>query len=219
MKRLIVDLPRPVAIALATIVAAIAVLAILFPVLGGARDNALTENRRLTTDIGSTTTALNQSQDDQDFVRANQAHFEELVKSDRLIPHTRRAAIVALGEVARIHGVNLTYAFNAAESQSAAAVGSQPRSDAYRVSVESIDLKVDAPIDGAIYEFVTDINASFPGAVVIESVSLRRADRLSASALDLLSKGQSSQLVTGDILLSWRTAQAQEKKEAGKAAK
>jgi len=212
MIRTLRDLPRHVAISLAVIVAAIIMFAISLPTLGGARDDAFAENMKLASEITRVNTTIKQSKADIEYVKANKDQFEALLQSDRLIPHTRRAAVVELEKLARANGLKtLNYNIGAVASNSIAAVGAQPATNGYRVSVENIDLKIGAPIDAAVFNFIVDISESFPGSAIVQTVALKRPPALSAAALNAVSKGQDGELVAGSILISWRTAQAQEK--------
>jgi hypothetical protein len=180
-------------------------------VLGGARDQSFAENARLTSKIESTRRAISQSQEDKAYVEKNLVEFEALQKSDRLVPHTRRAAIVRLENAARENGLTaFSYSIGAVSRTSPKAAGTQPSSDAYQISIESIQLKAGAPVDGSVYRFLADISDSFPGSAVIEMFSLKRPDIISASALAAVSQGADAKLVEGDIVLSWRTAQGKD---------
>lgn len=216
MKRLLSEIPRHVLLSVGVIVGAGAIFAVLLFVLGGARDAAVADNARLTSEIQRTQTAIAQAQGDHDYVRTNQAKYEDLLKSDRLVPHSRRAAVVELQRIAQRRGLtSLGYSFSAAASNSLQSVSAQPATAAYRLSVEDVLLKVGAPVDGAIYGFVSDISQAFPGAAVVELVTLKRAPRITDQALAALAEGRDSGLVSGEIKLSWRTAQAQETKDGG----
>ena len=220
MIRLLNTLPRPVLISLSIIFAAVVIFAILVPVLGGARDGAVLDNAKLTSDIAATKKAITQSQTDKNYVAENKDQYEELLKGDRLVPHTRRAAILELESAARANGLTaLTYSIGAVSANSARSADSQPASGDYNVSVENIEIKVGAPIDGSIYRFLVDIGQKFPGSAVIDAVTLSRANFITAEALEAVSQGKDAQLVQGTIAVSWRTAQAKEKTEAEKKGK
>jgi hypothetical protein len=212
MKRILAEMPRAVIVSVTVMVGALILLAVLVPFVGGARDAAISLNRKMKTDIDQTTKSITQAKADQAYVLDYKNEFEALIGSDHLVPHTRRAAIVELQNDARIRGLTaLNYSFNAATAMSQKAVESQPKSGAYAVLVEDVDIKVGAPFDGPVYGFISDITDAFPGSIVVESVDLRRAPEITPLALDYVSRGQDSQLVTGTIRLSWRTAQAQDK--------
>jgi len=218
MIRLFSNFPRAVLISLAVGIAAIAIIAITVPVLGGARDEAYAQNGRLNGDIARVRKGTTDTQADIDYVQQNGAQYEALLQSDRLVPHTRRAAIVELENSARNNGLTaMTYTIGAAAaSTSAQAVQSQSAAGGYRVSVENITLMVGAPTDGSIYNFIADIMNTFPGSAVVQSMSISRASFISAAALEALSRGEDPKLVEADIIVSWRTAQAEEKKDEGK---
>jgi hypothetical protein len=217
MNRILAALPRQVLISSAAILVALIAFAIMLPVVGGARDEAFAENSRLNGEIGRVRTEITQAKTDADYVKANVEAFEALLKGDRLIPHTRRAATVALENAARANGLTaLSYNIQAAAAAtSPQAVQSQPKTRAYRLSVENIELKIAANIDGAVYRFVDDISRAFPGSAVIQDVSVTRAPVITAASLDQVSRGQDAKLVEGTINLSWRTAQAEEENAAG----
>jgi hypothetical protein len=218
MTRLFSNFPRAVLISLAVGIAAIAIIATTVPVLGGARDDAYAQNSRLNGDIARVRKGATDTQADIDYVQQNGAQYEALLQSDRLVPHTRRAAIVELENSARNNGLTaMTYTIGAAAaSTSAQAVQSQSAAGGYRVSVENISLKVGAPTDGSIYNFIADITSAFPGSAVVQSMAISRASFISAAALEALSRGEDPKLVEADIIISWRTAQAEEKKDEGK---
>jgi hypothetical protein len=212
MNRFLSNTPRPVLISVAVIVAVLVLLAVLVPVLGGARDEAFAENAKLQNEIGTAKKAIVQAKDDLAYVQENVTAFEALLKSDRLVPHTRRAAIVRLEEAARANGLtSFSYSIGAVAATSAKAVGNQPTSDAYHVSIENIQIKLGAPFDGSVYRFLVDVADSFPGAAVLDLFSLKRPGVVSADALDAVSSGRDAKLVEGEVVLSWRTAQAKEK--------
>jgi hypothetical protein len=216
MKRLLSIIPRKVLMSLGAIVGLLAALSVLVPVLGGARDEAISRNIILGDGISGTRTQIAQARADQEYVVANQAQYEALLKSDRLIPHTRRTALVELQRIARQRGLtDFGYNFTSAASDSPLAATAQPTSAAYRVSIESIEMRVAAPLDGSIYGFLSDIYDSFPGAAVLSSAVVRRLRVLTDQELQAVSAG-SARLVTGEVSLLWRTAQAQEKAEGGK---
>lgn len=217
MRRFIPDLPRNVAIALVTLVVTLLLFGTSFVVLGGARDEAIVQNGSLTRDISQTRASIIQVTQDREYVLANQAQYEALLKSDRLIPHTRRAAVVELQRVAQIRGVTrLDYGFaGIAAADSAQGVQAQQASAAYRLSVERVTLKVGAPVDGVVYGFVADIADAFPGSAVIERLQLKRPEVITEADLAALSSPQGGALAEGVVIFSWRTAQANEAAEKG----
>lgn len=217
MNRIIALIPRNVFISIVVLFGSGVAFLILLFTLAVARDNAIAENLQLTARVQETATAIGTAETDTAYLAENTATYEALLKSDRLIPHTRRTAIVRLQEAARKHGLSaVQWTFNAVAESAPGAALAQPRSGAYRLSVELIGLKIGAPYDGPIYSFVADITSSFPGSLVVESFDLQRAPTLSDAALQSVSAGRDSGLVTGDLELVWRTAQAQESQETAK---
>jgi hypothetical protein len=215
MKRILSTLPRNVLISAIVLLVSALLFGAAVHFLGGARDGAIAENARLATEIQTADTGIIRAKDDYQYVVDHQAEYEKLIKSDKLLPHTRRAAVVELQDVAAQRGLTtLNYSFSAAGANSLQAVAAQPKAGTYRVSVETVELKVGAPYDGAIYGFIADVTEAFPGSAVVDSISLARAQDLTDTALAAISAGQEAQLVTGEIRLSWRTAQADEKPAA-----
>jgi hypothetical protein len=218
MNRLLNLAPKPVLISAAVLVFAALMFAILVPVLGGARDDAVALGQKLASDISGARTKVATLIADQQYVAEHLEEYEALLASDKLVPHTRRAAVVALTQAATAHGVTgLNYSFVAADALSRAAVASQSSSGGYTVAVETIDLKIDAPLDGPVYRFLADIMETFPGFLTVNSLTLARAPEISGAALAAVSAGAPSELVTGEISLSWRTAQADKSSGAEKA--
>lgn len=213
IRRIIENIPRT---AFRGIVA-LAVTAVLFTLsvvlLGGARDDALLEGRGLNDEITTITKSITQVRQDIEYVEKNKDRYEALMKSDRLIPHTRRAALAALRDAAMPHGLenSLNFTFGAVSAASLESAASQPVGGAYRVNVETITLQVSAPLDGAVYRFLDDVTTTFPGSVSLETLNLTRAAEVNEGALTAISKGNGG-LVTGEILLTWRTAQKEEEK-------
>ncbi len=211
MRRFIPDLPRNVAIAFATLAASLVLIALSVVFLGGARDAAIAENGRLTNEVQAVRGSINTARQDHEYVVANQEKYEVLLKSDRLIPHTRRAAVVELQRIAQMRGLTtLNYEFAGVVSDSLESKQAQPANAAYRLSVEQVTLTVGAVIDGAIYGLVSDISEKFPGAAVVENVTLARAPVVTEEALLAVAAGAEAKLVEGKILFLWRTAQANE---------
>jgi hypothetical protein len=218
MRRLLSLAPRRVLIAAATMAFALVMFAILVPVLGGARDSAVAQGAQLFADITAAQSKLTGLSADEKYVVDHQAEYEALLAGDQLVPHTRRAAVLALTETATVHGLSgLNYSFTTADALSRDAVAAQPAGGGYTVAVEMIDLTIDAPLDGPIYRFIGDIMQTFPGSLTISSIELSRMADISAEALAAVSAGQASQLVPGSIVLSWRTAQADKTSAAGTA--
>lgn len=214
LRRIIDGMPRTAFLGIAVLFVTGVLFTLSVLLLGGARDDALAEGVRLQSEITTITTSITRSRQDQEYLADNGARYEELLKSDKLIPHTRRAALAALRDAAAPHGLedSLSFTFTSAAG-SATAAQSQPTSGAYRVSVESIVLKVGAPVDGAVFRMVDDVNRTFPGSVVLESMSLSRPDIVNETELSAISRGESN-LVSGEVVLSWRTAQKEEDETA-----
>ena len=200
MMRFLTSLPKKVLISVGVIAAALVIFAIALPLLGGGLDDAEVANTRLQAEIGRVTKAVAQAKVDQLYVSENIERYETLLRSDRLIPHTRRVAILDLENKGRLNGLTaMNYSIGALPGSAAASAAGQPASGAYRVSMEEIKLKVGAPYDGSVYRFIDAINQAFPGAAVIQVVNLSRGITASAG-------------VEGEINVLWRTAQAEEKK-------
>ncbi len=214
MKRLLTLIPRNVLLSIFVLLGCGVSFIILLFTLSSARDEAVIANLRLNAQLQETVAATSTAEADIAYVAENSPTYERLLKSDRLIPHTRRTAIVRLQEVARAHGLSaVQWTFNAVADNAAGSALAQPKSAAYRLSVEEIGLKAGAPFDGPIYSFIADIANAFPGAIIVESVTLGRAPGLTDAALRAVSGGRDSGLVSGDLKLIWRTAQAQESEE------
>lgn len=213
MKYLIIlkNIPRPVAISMAVIAGALGLFLIVFIFLGGTQDREIDENARLKAELDQVTKSLNLSQGDYRFLSQNAAKYESILQTDRLVPHTRLNAVRQLDVIGRQRGLtSLNYSFASAPAQSAEAVKSQPTTGGYRVSVENIVLQVGAPLDTQIYGVMLDLAESFPGSAVIQSFSLHRTPSLSTADLEQLSHGLGQSLVSGEIRVVWRTAQANE---------
>lgn len=217
MKAVLVEIPRTVLIAVGVLIGTAVIYGLLAVYLGGALEEAIARNGRLKSEIQQTQNNIERARDDYAYVDEHKVAYEELLNSDRLIPHTRRAAAIELQRVARLRGItSLNYVFEAAPANSLVTVQAQPTSGNYRLSVENVRLTIGAPLDGPIYGFISDISQSFPGAAVVELVTLNRAPGISESAIAALSNGTNSGLVTGEIQMSWRTAQAEAKAGGGK---
>ncbi|MGE0282891.1 MAG: hypothetical protein AB7E79_03720 [Rhodospirillaceae bacterium] len=220
MRRLLTLAPRRVLISAAIIIFVLVMFAVLVPLLGGARDGAVARGEQLTSNITAAQGKLTELSGDQEYVQEHRAEYEALIDSDKLVPHTRRAAVVNLTESATANGLSaLSYNFTAAPATSLAAVSSQSVAGGYTVAVESIELEVGAPLDGPIYRFISDIMQSFPGSLVIESMTLSRTPEISAAALAAVSAGRDAQIVEGTLSLSWRTAQADKSAAAAEKSK
>ncbi len=216
-RRIIESIPRPAFMGIVTLLVTGVLFALSVVFLGGARDDAFAEGVRLNNEISTITRSITQTKQDVDFVAENKDRYEALMKSDKLIPHTRRAALGALRDAAMPHGLEnaLTFTFSAANANALDAATSQPTSGAYKVNVESVNLKVTAPFDGSIYRFLDDVTTTFPGSLALESLKLSRAPEVNERELAAISQGNGS-LVNGEILLSWRTAQKEEEKAGAK---
>jgi len=211
MMRVLQNIPRHVLISIAVLATTLVLLAILLPVLGGALDDAFAENRRIQEAIGKTKNDFTRIDADARFVQENQQKFEDLLQNGRLIPHTRRAAVVVLNDLAKEHGLTaMEYSFAAVSAGSNPVTPLQAGNKAYRLSVEEIELKLGAPTDGPIYRFIDAIEKSLPGSAVLQSVEVKRAPTVTNSALELLSQGKDPKLAEAVVRLAWRTAQAQE---------
>lgn len=209
------NMPRKVLISTALLVFGLVLLGVLFPLLTGADEDADTMAARLNNEITQTRSQISQAITDQKYIAEHQAEYEDLLKGDRLVPHTRRAAVAELQKVASRNGISLSYVFQAPSANSLTAAQSQPTTAAYRVSVESISLKISAATDGAIYRFLEDIADSFPGSAITQSVRLSRVPDLTAGIMANLASGKDAGIVTGDIEVLWRTAEAQEQPGGG----
>jgi len=211
------NLPPRVAAASVVILVAGILLAILMPLLGGNRDETVALNVQLTAEIDKLRSDIRTSQSDYQFVLDNQAQYEDLVKGGRLIPHTRRDAVRYMQDIARTHGLTaMSYSFSSAGQNSAAAAVNQPATAAYSVSVELIELDLGAPLDSNIFRFISDAADGFPGSAVVQSMAVTRADEITTDALNKVSRGENSELVSGTATLLWRTALKNKDAEANK---
>ena len=162
MIKLVADIPRTVLMSLGILAGSLVIYILLVSTLGSALDSAISQHDSLNRQISNARGSLSQSEEDQRFILDNQEYFEELMNSDRLIPHTRRAAITELQRAATDNGLsNLTYSFQAVGDASAESVGVQPATGAYKVSLEQLEMRVGAPFDGPIYKFLNDLTESF----------------------------------------------------------
>jgi hypothetical protein len=93
-----------------------------------------------------------------------------------------------------------------ADFDAVAETGQAQADAAYRVSTESIKIKLGSPLDGQVYGFAADLRRNFPGAVVLTSLKLARPPKLDPDMLAQLNKGGG--LVSGEMELLWRTALA-----------
>jgi type II secretory pathway pseudopilin PulG len=203
------DIPRHVTIAAVVLAVSGVLFGTLLPTLGASLDQAIVQNKKLQSDIAQAGKVGNQARADYKFATENREKFEAVLQSDRLIPHTNRDAAQKLQTTAVQDGVTaLTWQFGAVAALSAASVTSQVKQSGYRVDVQSIGLHIGAPLDGQIYRFIADLDRGFPGSVVLASVSLARPEKLTNDAINGIGRVGTPGLVTGEISLLWRTAQA-----------
>lgn len=215
MKRLLTLMPRTVLLSVTVLVAVMVAFVAAVVFLGGARDGAIEEHARLESEIQRTRTAIATAQTDYDYVVENRAKYESLLESDRLVPHTRRAAVLELQKIAEQNGIpELNYSFEASRANAPSAAGSGNAAGAFRLSVEDVKLTMSAPFDGPLYGFVADITEKFPGAAVVNTLKLSRVDSVTDEALKGVSEGRSGSIVDAELIISWRTAQAVDKAEA-----
>ncbi len=200
------DLPRKVMVSLAVIAGSAITFGLLLQFLAGARDAAIAENTRLKGAIDRATRDTLTVNTDYQFVSENTEYFEKLVKGDRLIPHTRRDALKQLQSLAQEHGLTQM----TADFSTTAAPPAAGQADAYRVSSESIKIKLGSPLDGQIYGFVSDLRRNFPGSAVLMSMKLARPPKITAGMIEQVSR--KGAIVTGEMELVWRTALANEQK-------
>lgn len=211
------DLPRKVLIAVSVLAASGILYGILLSVLGGALGAAVAENQRIKRAIEQATRDVATINTDFAFVTENSEYFEKLIKSDRLVPHTRRDALRQLQSLAQEHGLTaLTADFDVAigalagPAQAPAQGQPQAQAGAYRVNVETIRIKLGSPLDGQIYGFAADLRRNFPGSAVLMSLKLTRPPKVTPDMLQQINR--KGVIVTGDMELLWRTALANEKK-------
>lgn len=202
------DMPRKVVISLGVLAASLILFGALSQVLGGALDAAMSESQRLRRSIDQAAKDTTTVNADYQFVTENTETFEKLIKGDRLIPHTRRDALKQLQSLAQEHGLTaMTADFEAVPDEKApAAKANTSQAEAYRVSVESIKIKLGSPLDGQIYAFTADLRRNFPGSVVLSSIKLTRPPKVTPDMLAQVSRKGS--IVTGEMSLIWRTALA-----------
>jgi hypothetical protein len=208
-------MPRRTAIAIVVLAGLFLSLAVLVPLLGGFHSDTVDANVRLKASIAKLTKGLQQAKDDHQFVLDHRGRFDALMHSDKLVPHTRGNATDYLQKVAVQRGMTtLSYSFGAVHNDP----GSSRESvtGGYLVHAEDVELKLGAPLDTVIFDFLTDLTESFPGSVVIETLTLDRTPDFNTDALNNVSRGQEAGLLKGTAGLSWRTAQAVEPEKARK---
>jgi hypothetical protein len=209
------DLPRHTALGLVGLCAALVVFAVAFPWLGGAQRDAKESQQRLNSELNAQRGALQQSETDRKYILENRDLYDSLLKGDQLVPHARRAAVRQLQTLGANRGLtSLSYSFMASGDQTLAGAQSQPTSKDYKVSVETVDLKVEAPLDVMVFEFMADLAEDFPGAAVLQEFQIARVATVTEEALQSVSSGTAAGLVSGEIKFIWRTAQATEQKTA-----
>lgn len=205
------EVPIPVLVSGGILAAFFVIFIVSFVFLSGALSEAMSLNERLERDLRANQAAIDRARDDYLFVVENEDRFEEAMASDEIVPHTRRAAARQMQTVALENGLtSLNYNFAAVSGQSRARNQSAAASsgDAYTLHVENIDLEVGAPLDRPIYAFIQQLIRTIPGTAVVQEVTLQRAETITTDMLNRVAQGQESGLVTGSILFSWRTAQA-----------
>lgn len=212
MKLLTDRMPRKAAIASITMGVTLVTFGLLFLFLGGAHSDALEKNQSLKKNLTQTSTTAKQAKDDRQFVLDNKEKYEELLRGDRLVPHTPTVAQDHLSMLVRKRGLtSASIAISAVGEGAAAKVASQPVSGGYKVQVQKLELKVGAPLDTQIFEFLLDLGESFPGSAVVEQFKLERATDITTDALNQVSRGTEAGLVKGEVTVIWRTAQAEDK--------
>ncbi len=214
MKFLTDRMPRKVAVS-SIILAVTALLAlIVVPLLGGAHTEAVETNAGLKTTIDQMSNKLRQAKDDHKYVVDNMQKYEELLSGDRLVPHTRRVAMTAMQKLAVERGLTtLSYNFTTIGERSPGGAASAPITGGYKLQAERVDLKIGAPLDTTVFDFVMDLGENFPGAAVVEQMTLERSPEIGTEALNLVSRGQESGLVKGNVIFAWKTAQKQEEEQ------
>lgn len=205
------DWPRRVKIAMAVLAVAAILFAALYPTLGISRDDALERVVSLTNRVSSTESSAIRAAGDVEFVTSGKERYERLIAGDKLVPHARRDAVAQLQALGREYGLAaVNFSFKGAVANSPTAAMAQPKAGEYRVNVDAIEIEIDAPTDGMIYGFIAALQEDFPGALVVDSFEIGRATDVTLSALDLVARGLPSQLASGKLKVTWRTAQRQE---------
>jgi hypothetical protein len=213
-------MPRRVVFSVLVLAALFLASLLLFPLLGGTHDSVLERNEQLKASINQTSRNLGQFKDDHQFAEKNLDKYLALIHSERLVPHTRRVATTELERLAIARGLtSLAYNFEASNKDGAAGALNNPVTGGYVLQVDRIELTLGAPLDTQIYEFAMDLGDYFPGAAVVDRISLTRLPEVSTATLNQVSKGEDSGLVKGEISLTWRTAQAQESEQKNTRAK
>jgi hypothetical protein len=215
MKFLTDRMPRKVAISSVVLAVTALLFLILLPLLGGAHTDAVELNQNLKASIEQTSAKLRTAKDDHKYVVDNMQKYEELLRGDRLVPHTRRVAMTQMQKLALDRKLTtLSYNFTAL-GDSAPGAARNAVKGGYKLRTDRVDLKIGSALDTQVYDFVTDLGENFPGAAVVEQLTLERAPEISGDALNQVSRGQESGLVKGDVVFAWKTAQKQEEEEKG----
>jgi len=211
MKFLTDRMPRKVAVSSVILAVTVLLFLILLPLLGGAHTDTLATNEGLKATIDQTSQKLRQAKDDRKYVTENTQKYQELLGGERLVPHTRRVAMTAMQKLALERGLTtLSYNFTALGDRSPRGAANAPVTGGYKLQAERVDLKVGAPLDTTIYDFVLDLGEKFPGAAVVEQMILERSPDIGTEALNQVSRGQESGLIKGNVVFAWKTAQKQE---------
>jgi hypothetical protein len=218
MKLLTDRMPRKAALAAIAMVVMLLLVAILVPTLGVADGNAQDRNVQLKASIAKTTKGLAQAEDDQKYVVSHEQEYEDLLHGDRLVPHTERVAITQMQTLYQQRGLSaLTYTFTAGATRAVASAGKPSNAGGYKLKLETVTLKVGAPLDTQVYDFMMDLGENFPGTAVVEGFTLERAAEITTDELNQVAHGQDSGLVKGEIVFTWRTAEKEQETDKGKA--
>ena len=211
-------MPRKAAFASLVMIVTLVVFGVLFIFLGGYDDDQIEKNAALKGNLDKVTKNAKMTRDDRQFVLDNKDKYDELLRGDRLVPHTRRVAMSQLQTIALQRGLTtLSSNFTVAANPTTGGAATAAVSGGYRVQVEKVDLKIGASLDTQAYEFMLVLNESFPGSAVIEEFKLDRAPEITTDALNQVARGKDSGLVRGELRFTWRTAQAQETENAAAA--
>lgn len=208
------EVPTPVLIYGGIIVVSLVVFIGSFPFLSSGFEQVTQERNRLNNDLRSTNASIERAKEDYTFVVENERRFEEAMASDEIIPHTRRAAARQMQTVALDNGLTaLNYNFALASERDSGGGASGSSDDSYRLHVENLTVDMGAPVDRSVYAFVEELVRTIPGTVVVRELSLQRAEEITTDMLNNVARGQNSNIVTGNVMFSWRTAQANREAE------
>lgn len=204
------EVPIPVLVSGGILAFFTLVFLVAFPFLSGSLDDATAEGRRLQNDLRTVQASIDRARADYDFVVENEQRFEEAMASDEIVPHTRRAAARHMQTVALDNGLtSLNYNFAVEGGDDRRSGGGQANDNsAYTLHTERIDIEVGAPLDRPVYAFIEELTRTIPGTVVVREILLQRSETISTDMLNRVAMGQNSGIVTGSIIFSWRTAQA-----------